>query len=588
MALDGAFLRLVKYEIEQALLDARIDRIYQPSREEIILAMRFRGGMRRLLISAGAMDARIHLTQRKPENPQSPPMFCMLLRKYLGSGKLIRIRQQGLDRILFLDFETVNEFSDLTVVTLAVEIMGRHSNLIVLNSEGVIIDAIKRVDLEMSSVRQVLPGMKYQLPPAQKRLNLVEDSPDEMVERLKAGPDGELSKCLMKVLDGVSPVLCREIAHFATRGEHRYLSEIQDEETFQRMRFFLSGLGDQLRDYTYKPTALLDLQGTPKDFSFLDITQYGTTMVNRYYETLGELLDAFYWERDVKERMRQKSGDLLRLLANTSDRVARKLEVRKQELARSENREQWRIFGDLLSSNLYRLEKGMREITLENYYEDNAPVTIPLDPRLTPAQNAQHYYGEYKKAVTAEKKLTEFIAQGEEEAEYIDSVFDALSRATTERELSQIREELAQSGYVRRSSLRNKKPERLAPKKYRSSDGFTIWVGRNNLQNDQLTLKDAHNYDIWFHTQKIPGSHTVVEVRGEQPPNRTLEEAAIIAAYHSKAQHSSLVPVDYTQIRNVKKPPGAKPGRVIYSDFKTAIVTPDPELVQSLAVEGQV
>ena len=583
MALDGAFLSLIKYELEQELIGSRIDRIYQPAKEEIILTLRFKGGVRRVLLSAGAMDARIHLTGTKAENPQSPPMFCMLLRKYLGSGKLVSIRQQGLDRILFLDFETVNELSDPTTVTLAIEIMGRHSNLIVINREGIIIDAIKRVDLEMSSVRQVLPGMRYELPPAEPRYSLVEDDPEEMLSALRELPDGELSKCLLKVLDGASPVLCREIAHFATRGQHRFKSELT-EEGYQRLKFSLSAVGDVLRGKNCRPTALLQPDGTPKDFSFIDITQYGTAMVNKYYDTLGQLLDAFYGERDLKERMKQKSGDLLRLLASTSDRIARKLEIRRQELARSTDRETWRIYGDLLSANLHRLEKGMQEITLENFYEGGTPVTIPLSPMLAPAQNAQHYYAEYKKAVTAEKKLTEFVKESEEEYAYIDSVFDALTRATTERELAQLREELAQSGYLRRASAKGKKPEKLNPKKFRSSDGFTIWVGRNNIQNDRLTLKDAHNYDIWFHTQKIPGSHTVIEVRGEEPPNRTLEEAAIIAAYHSRAQNSSLVPVDYTRIKNVKKPSGAKPGMVIYTDFKTAIVTPDRELVEKLEI----
>ena len=583
MPFDAIFMTALAGELRQALTGGKVDKLYQPARDEAVLHMRAGRDNVRLLLSASPAHPRAQLTRVPRENPETPPMFCMLLRKYLGSGKLVSIRQQGLDRILFLDFETVNEFSDPTTVTLAIEIMGRHSNLIVINREGIIIDAIKRVDLEMSSVRQVLPGMRYELPPAEPRYSLVEDDPEEMLSALRELPDGELSKCLLKVLDGASPVLCREIAHFATRGQHRFKSELT-EEGYQRLKFSLSAVGDVLRGKNCRPTALLQPDGTPKDFSFIDITQYGTAMVNKYYDTLGQLLDAFYGERDLKERMKQKSGDLLRLLASTSDRIARKLEIRRQELARSTDRETWRIYGDLLSANLHRLEKGMQEITLENFYEGGTPVTIPLSPMLAPAQNAQHYYAEYKKAVTAEKKLTEFVKESEEEYAYIDSVFDALTRATTERELAQLREELAQSGYLRRASAKGKKPEKLNPKKFRSSDGFTIWVGRNNIQNDRLTLKDAHNYDIWFHTQKIPGSHTVIEVRGEEPPNRTLEEAAIIAAYHSRAQNSSLVPVDYTRIKNVKKPSGAKPGMVIYTDFKTAIVTPDRELVEKLEI----
>ena len=578
MALDGAFLSLLRDEIERGVLDARIDKIYQPSKEEIILLLRGREGVRRLLLSANASGARVHFTNETVENPKTPPMFCMLLRKHLGSGRLVAVRQQGMDRILFLDFETYNEFGDRVIITLALEIMGRHSNLIVVDQNGKIIDAIKRVNEEMSSVRMILPGLSYSLPPAQDKLSLLEDDIEEIVKRIRNGKDGEISKCILGTVEGVSPLLTREVAHYVTRGEHKFKSEL-GESQYDRLSFALG----QLRLVQPVPTMVLDLEGKPKDFSFVEIRQYGHMMLTKKYDTLSSLLDGFYSERDRMERMKQRSHDLLKLIVNLNDRIVRKLDLQRQELAQSKNREHLKICGDLLSANLYQLQKGMTLAKVENFYEEGSPlVEIKLDPALTPVQNSQKYYAEYRKADTAEKKLRELIAKGEEELVYVDSIFDAITRTNSESELAAIKSELAAEGYIKNIRAKKQKPEKLKPKRYRSSDGFTILVGRNNVQNDELTLRTAKGNDMWLHTQKIPGSHTVVLSEGREISNQALEQAAIIAAYNSRAQDSAQVPVDYTLIRNVKKPHGAKPGMVIYETYQTAYVTPDRELVESL------
>ena len=331
-----------------------------------------------------------------------------------------------------------------------------------------------------------------------------------------------------------------------------------------------------------------EVNGKPMDFSFMDIHQYGGSMFTRTYDTYSQLLDDFYTQRDNIQRMRHRSADLLKVLANTADRIARKLSLQQKELADCSDRETWKIYGDLINANLYSIQKGDRTATLINFYDENqAEVTIPLDPRKTPAQNAQKYYGEYRKADTAEKKLRELIEEGQQEAIYIDSVFDALTRAQTNDELSAIRAELAEQGYLRKKGPAPKKGKeaKLAPKRYRSDDGFLILVGRNNVQNDQLTLKDARGRDVWFHTKNIPGSHTIVVSDGQEVPDSTLNQAAIIAAANSKAADSAQVPVDYTLIKNVKKPRGAKPGMVIYVNYQTAYVTPDFELEKRLMID---
>lgn len=577
MALDGVFLRHLKNEIGEALINARVDKVFQPNRDELIIAFRGFDAAHKLLISARANSARINLTKIPVENPMQPPMLCMLLRKKLQGAKLVDIIQPELERALLFKFDSVNELGDHVELTLAAEIMGRYSNIILVDENGKIIDALKRVDAEMSSERLVLPGLLYRLPPPQDKLSMLESDVGEVMRRIDELPrDMELSKALMSVLQGISPIAAREVEHNVGRGNTVYVKQM-DEKLRERTEFFIDRLIGMVRLTSGNPYMVVDQQKKPKDFSFMDIHQYSWTMTVYKKDNFSGMLDDFYAERDQIERMRVKSADLLRLLTNHMDRLGRKIANQTAELQTCAQRETYRIKGDLLSANMYAIEKGLKSVKLQNFYDEAlAELEIELDPALSPQQNAQRYYKNYRKAKTAEEKLTEQIEIAKSELEYLESVFESLAIAENERDLNEIRAELMDQGYVRRQ--RGKKPQRLqalsAPMKFTTSDGFTVLVGRNNRQNDKLTMKDANNNDIWFHTKNIPGSHTVLVTDGKQPTETAMEEAAVLAARYSRAKESSQVPVDYTQIRHVSKPQGAKPGMVIYVNYKTVFVDP--------------
>lgn len=585
MALDGIFLSLVRGELEP-LVGGRVEKIHQPSREELLFGIRTRDGAYKLLLNAAAGSARVHITGAEIENPKTPPMFCMLMRKHLSSGKLTGIRQDGFERILYFDFDSANEMGDVVRLTLAAEIMGRRSNLILINGEGKIIDSIKRVTPEMSSVRSILPGMSYTLPPREEKLALTDFSPEELRGGIGRFGKKRLSNALVQTLEGISPVFADEAVSFALRGGDKAVCELTDDE-FDRLCFFLSREGDKLKSGRHCFTVLRTPEGQFKDFCFTDIRHFGTLMITKECGSACGLLDEFYSRRDRLERIKQKSQDLFKTLVTLSERIERRTANRRQELAECADRERLKIRGDLIMTNLYAIKKGMTSFKCENYYSgEGGEIEIELDPRLTPTQNAQKYYKEYKKADTAEKKLAELIAQGEEELIYIDSVFDSLTRADSESDIAQLREELAEGGYIKKRGAKNKTPKSLPPLKFVSTDGYTILVGRHNRQNDRLTLKDSQKTDIWLHTQGITGSHTVIRTNGETPPDSTIEQAARIAAYHSKAQRSAQVPVDYTLIKYVKKPNGAKPGMVIFTNQKTLYVKPDEEETERLSVKS--
>lgn len=576
MALDGAFLHLVKNEFS-ALIGGRIDKIHQPSREEIILSLRTRSGAYKILISVSAASARVHITEKSPENPKTPPMFCMLMRKHLNTGRLIGVRQDGLERILFLDFETVNEIGDVVTVTLAYEIMGKYSNLMMINRDGKIIDSLKRVDGEMSGVRLILPGMIYELPPRSERLNFLKCGKEDILRALREKKEAGgcmLSKALISIFEGISPILAREWIYLADKNGDCALSEISDETAEKLADIIISTRGSiESGDLHY--TVVKDGDGCLKDFSFINITQYEGLMTSENFPSAGAVLDYFYSERDRMSGIKQKAGDMYRLLQSTEERIARRLAVQKEELKKSAERDILKLKGDLISANIYRLEKGMGSFEAENYYDEKGgTVLIELDRRLTPSQNMQKYYAEYRKADTAEKILTEQIEKGEEELKYIESVSYSLSRSKGEEEIAELREELAGQGYLKHSGKRQKNIRPQPPIMFKSPDGYDIAVGRNNIQNDRLTLKTAEKTDIWLHTKDIPGSHVIIFTHGTTPPDETILYAARIAAAHSKARHSSQVPVDYVPVRLVKKPAGSKPGKVIFTGNKTLYVTP--------------
>lgn len=566
MALDGMFLYAIKQELS-SLLQMRVDRIFQPAKQELIFVMRGKEGGRRLLLSAHADHARVQITDIATQNPKSPPMFCMFLRKRLTGAKLIAIRQPSLERVLFLDFAAHNELGAPQEITLAVEIMGRHSNIILVQ-DGRILEAIKRVEPDMSHARPILPGMDYALPPLQSKLSILAVNNQEIFQRVDSLRNLALEKALLNTLQGISPIVARELSLQGREFLEQKLLLLR--ETLTKSDFCFNAVIEGAR---------------PRDFSFLPITQYGDLCENKVFSTASELLDYFYHERDRIIRMKEKSGQLFKLLENTQSRLIRKLQVRHEELLRAESRDDYRMYGDLLNANLHSLKKGQTEAVVENFYgEVGERIKIPLDPKKTPAQNAQSYYKEYKRAQTARKLLQDLILQGKEELEYIDSVITLLSLSEIEQDLTDIRRELTLQGYIKKQTDSKRKEKAAQPLFFRSTDGFMILSGRNNLQNDVLTLKSSSKHDIWCHTQKIHGSHVVVVSEGRDVPDETIQQACMIAAFYSKARDSAQVPVDYTQIRYVKKPVGAKPGMVIYTHQKTAFVTPNEEFIDNLRV----
>ena len=586
MALDGAFLACLRQELADTLQEARIDKIHQPAREELVIALRWKGGAEKLYLSAGANAPRLHFTSQALENPAQPPMFCMLLRKRLTGGRLVAIRQEGWERALYLDFDCINELGDPVRLTLAVEIMGRHSNIILIGQDGLIIDAIKRVDPAMSSVRPILPGLRYEVPPPSDGLDFATHTPEEVVQAVKDGRDAPLSKALLTAVSGLSPLSCREIAYRATAGEDSPVSALTDREWEKLADCLARTRNAVLTGERRVPYLLVKADGSPQEFSFQPIIQYGPSVAGQEMESFSALLDAFYARKAAAERMKVRSHDLLRVLLNATERVKRKLGNQRQELAAAADRDKMRVYGDLINASMHMIPAGAASAELINYYDEVcATVTVPLDPALSAAANAQKYYKDYRKAQTAERILTDRIAEGEQELIYLDSVFDSLTRAASTRELEELRRELEEQGYLKRQKGKIKPPPPMKALTFRSDDGFTIYVGRNNLENDRLTLKTARGSDIWLHTKNIPGSHVIVVTEGQTPPNTTLEQAAILAATHSKAADSVQVPVDYVAAKFVKKPSGAKPGMVIYTDNRTAYVNPDPALCERLKVE---
>lgn len=585
MSLDGALLHCVKGELTE-LVGARVDKIYQPSREEIVLSLRQLNSRdksaRKLIFSANGASARVNLTTSEFENPQSPPMFCMLLRKHLSGGRLTDVRQDGLERILYFDFECTNEIGDIVTNTLVSEIMGRHSNII-LTRGGRVVDSIKRVTDEISSVRRVLPNIVYETPPRAERLNILASDPKDIVQAVSQSGE-RLAKALPGVLEGISPLFARECAFRAAGDADAVCAELSEEQR-TRLRDFLEEAKSALNGAA-EYTLLTDESGKKKDLCFTDIKQYGSAMTSSRYESANALLDDFFSAADKAERVKQRARDLLKTVTGSIERVSRKLELQKKELAECSEREVFRVCGDLINANIYRLEKGMTRCVLEDFYTGGQR-EIALDARLTPAQNAQRYYSEYRKLDTAEKKLSEFIKSGGEELTYLDSVLDCASRTENEAELNEIRRELREQGYIRGGKARpDESRKKLSePLKFRSSDGFEILVGKNNRQNDLLTLKTARASDIWLHTKEIAGSHVIIRTEGKTPTEQALFEAAQLAAYHSKGRSGSGVAVDYTAVKFVKKPAGAKPGMVIFTNNKTLYVTPSAEFVEKLAAK---
>ena len=587
MPLDALCLSGVVHELQNALSGAKIDKIYQPGRDEVVLALRAPAGNVKLLLSANPSHPRAHLTQISRENPDKPPMFCMLLRKHLSGARLLELVQPPMERVVDLRLEALDELGDRVERRLVLEAMGRHSNLILLDGEGRIMDCLRRVDSDMSARRQVLPGLFYRLPPAQEKLDPSSLDRAALESALAAAPEeSQADKWLLDTFGGLSPLICRELAFRAGGATDARLHQM-GEGGRSRLLDELEGLLRSVQENSFTPV-MLEKEGHPSDFTFQPISQYGPAVSCVPFPSFSALLDRFYEQRENQERVRQRGQDLIRSVTNARDRAARKIGLQEQELAATRDRERLRQFGDIITSNLHAMEKGMSRLTAADFYDPECPqIHIPLDPLHTPQQNAAKYYKEYNKAKTAESILTLQLEKGRRDLDYLNSVLEAIALAEGERDLQEIRQELTDTGYLRRPSKARDRGKRVAskPMEFRSSSGLRISVGKNNTQNDLLTTKQAFKSDLWFHTQKIHGSHVILWTEGGQPDLTSIQEAAQLAAWFSQGRESGKVAVDYTPVKYVKKPGGARPGMVVYTTYETAYVAPDGELARRLRVK---
>ncbi len=571
MAFDAYFLTAVLDEVRQKCIGARVDKIHQPSRDTLILHLRGRESREKLLFAANPTAPRLHLTAASPENPAEPPMFCMLLRKHLLGAKLAEIAQPPMERAATFTFDCTDEMGFPVQKKLVAELMGRTCNLYLLGPDGRILDCLRRIGLDESARRPALPGLNYQEPePVQKENPLIVQ---DYVNLLTEPGADILSDRLMDTLGGLSPLVCREAALFAAGSTDARISSLDVDSTADKLGLFFHEHLNHPKPYVY---TLAD--GTPKQFAFCPIRQYGGC---QEATSFGALLDSFYTVRDRKDAMRQKSQAVRKTVQNLCTRLTRKMALQEKELEATYDRERLRQLGDILTANIHRITKGQTKIVCEDFYDENmAPVEIPLSPILSPQQNAAKFYKDYARMKNAEKELTHQLTLGETELSYLKSVLDELNRAQTDAELEEIKQELQEQGYLRPEGSRKKPRQgKLAPMRFASTDGYPIYVGRNNRQNEELTFRLARKDDIWCHASKVHGSHVIISCGGATPPDDTITQAAQLAAYYSETGDGQNVPVDVTAVKQVKKIPGGKPGMVIYHTYKTVIANPYPDIV---------
>ena len=571
MALDTVMLSALAAELRPKLEGARIDKVRQPEREQVLLSIRNKGENMRLLINAGAGSGRVALTRQSFENPAEPPMFCMLLRKYLVGARIEKLTQPNWERLLIVDIISHNELGDSVCLKLAIELMGRNSNLVLVGDDGRIIDCLRRMEYGGDVQRRMLPGMIYRLPPAQKKPLIFDCDRAQIESALNSSEDGKpLDKRLLDSFSGLSPLVCRELVHRAFYD----ISCLPDA---------LEAFLESVRAGEFTPT-LLTKDGKPAEYSFMQLKQYGSEYEQQSLNSFSELLDAYYSKRELSEQRRRRARELSHSVKTARDRIQRKLVCRLEELERTYGREEIRKNAELLTANMYRVKRGDSSVTVEDYYTDGCPsVEIKLDILKTPQQNAAAMFKEYNKLKTAEIHLTALVAEGEKQLDYLNSVLDELERAETERDLAEIRRELLETGYLKKQKgAKPDKSKKQGPMRFISSDGYEILVGRSNSQNDELTTKTARRTDIWLHTKSVHGSHVIISCEGREPPERTIAEAASIAAYYSQGREGGKTAVDYTAVRFVRKPSGSMPGKVVYTDYRTVMAEADEALCEKL------
>jgi predicted ribosome quality control (RQC) complex YloA/Tae2 family protein len=572
MAFDTLVVKKIVSELSEKLILGRIDKIYQPEKDELLLIIRTKTENLRLVLSASSNNPRVHFTDKNKENPLTAPMFCMLLRKHIQGGRIVSISQPEYERIIVIEIESRNELGDLTQKFLIAEITGRNSNIILCDDNYRIIDSAKHIDFLQSSVRQILPGGQYIFPPKQDKIPILSDDIQNAV--LDFSKDAQ--KCeniIMSAVSGISPLTAREIVYSVLKSNAYTVSEISEDKK--------NSIQDAVQSFNknlcFAPCIIFDVLGTPVDFSAIAILQYGNNYNTVFFGSMSEVIEKFYSSRDKRERIAQKSASLTKLLKNNIERCAKKLSILQKTLNDAKDKEKYKIYGDLVTANIYKISKGDKRVTVENYYApENSTVEIALKETLSPSENAQRYYKLYSKLKNAEIEVKKQIESTVSELEYFESTLSLTENLESEADINAVRTELADLGYLKRQkSGKRQKTEQAKPLHFVSSDGFDIYVGKNNTQNDYLTLHFANSSDLWFHTKQIHGSHTVIKLGiNKEVPDSTILEAAQLAAFYSKARESSQVPVDYTKIKNVKKPNGAKPGMVIYDNYNTLYVTP--------------
>ncbi len=568
MAFDAGMLAACVFELKNKIIGAKVDKIYQPGREELVFNLRPEGRKEnlRLLISATANTPRINLTSLSLQNPAVPPMFTQLLRKHLQGARITAVEQLGFERACRIDFEAHDDMNFKTKRTIVCEIMGKYSNIIFCNDQMKIISAIKIVDLSTSQKRQVLPGMFYELPPSQDKLDPLSETKEGFLCNLE-GHSGDISKMITSKYMGISALVAREIA----------LSDNLWEGFF--------GVMDRIRTGQFVPYLLRDENNEPKEYCFMPITQYNNEYRVEVCDSFGALIDCYFDERERSDRIRQKASDLFKLIENAITRLEKKTALQTEDLKNCSEKDKLKHYGDLITSNIYALKRGMRHAELIDYYDPEMPtVKVPLDYRLDPSSNAQRYYKKYNKLKKAEIELQKQIDISAKELDYLYSVLESFDRAEGELEINEIRRELYESGYgSRMKNYVQIKQQQTKLLEFETTNGYKVLCGKNNSQNDRLTFKIAEKGDFWFHAKNMPGSHVVMFCDGmEEPPALDFTEAATIAATHSKAGDKAIVEVDYSLVKNIKKPAGSKPGFVIYHTNYSANVAPDKALCERL------
>jgi Predicted RNA-binding protein homologous to eukaryotic snRNP len=577
MAFDGITVAAIAKELKEALTGGRITKIAQPETDELLLTIKTLDGALRLYISASASLPLIYLTDENKPSPMTAPNFCMLLRKHIGNGRITGVSQPGLERIIHLDIEHLDELGDLCKKKLIVEIMGKHSNIIFCDETYRIIDSIKHVNAQMSSIREVLPGREYFIPDTMAKLNPLTAAQEEFIQTLRDKPS-PLGKAIYTSFTGISPVAAEEICWLSGLESHMTAKDLSLDMLAHLYRQF-SYYMENVRLGRFQPLIYYD-KNAPKEFSAIPLSHF-TEYTFQEYDSISQVLKCYYATKNTLTRIRQKSTDLRHVVQISLERNRKKYDLQTRQLKDTENRDKYKVYGELINIYGYSLPAGSKELTALNYYTDQE-ITIPLDPTMTPQENSQKYFARYNKQKRTFEALTELIKETADDIQYLESISNALDIAMSEADLAQIKEELMQSGYIKRKFTKKKVKLTSKPMHYISGDGYHMYVGKNNLQNDELTFSFASGNDWWFHAKGAPGSHVIVKTNGDELPDRTFEDAGRLAAYYSKNRGSDKVEIDYVEKKHVKKPNGAKPGFVVYYTNYSLVIDSDISEIENV------